>query len=298
MSSRLAWIPNEEDKEQIWDTASVRLSERSGRTARGAFTRPFLVPALSSQQADKGALSPDTDATQELIDISIHEPALTADNLGLKTWASSYVLACKWETLLARVPTINTCRSTSGAGGLLLELGAGTGLVGIAAAAVLGARVLLTDLPEITDNLAKNVHTNHASIADSHGTTSVAILDWTQPGQIIHVGGQTQMCPLPGQSANATVIVAADPIYSMDHPPLLVNAIKYHLSREANAVVVIGLPLRESYTAERLELRTQLAGMGLKLLFEETDFGADDWGEEDGDAPNQVECSTTVWTWR
>ena len=85
VASPLIWIKDDEAKEKIWETASQRLSERSGRTGRGDLTRTFNIPLGS---ADMGDLA-----------ITLHEPALQADNLGLKTWASSYLLAKRLVSL-------------------------------------------------------------------------------------------------------------------------------------------------------------------------------------------------------
>ncbi|KAI3462480.1 hypothetical protein Pfo_019143 [Paulownia fortunei] len=68
----------------------------------------------------------------------------------------------------------------------LLELGSGTGLVGIAAAALLGASVTVTDLPHVLPNLQFNVNAN-AGILELHGgAVDVAALSW---GDIQHMEG-------------------------------------------------------------------------------------------------------------
>ncbi|PSK53853.1 Protein-lysine N-methyltransferase rrg1 [Elsinoe australis] len=306
VSSRLAWIDDDADKEQIWDTASVRLSERSGRTAMGALTRAFPVPLIHDGETGDvaGPASDGSDEDSPQVDISIHEPALTADNLGFKTWAASYVLARNWRNLLHNVPSIELCQyQKHKQPDLMLELGAGTGLVGLAAAAVLGVRILLTDLPLISSNLARNVKDNAASIKVAGAEASVAVLDWSQPEDVLpvqlddvndhkefsHATVKTE------QGLDAIVVVAADPIYSMEHPILLVNAIKRHLTRRPEARVIIGIPIREAYVEERALFRKQMVIIGLELAFEEKEIGLDDWGSDD--APNEVECSTTVWKW-
>ena len=88
----------------------------------------------------------------DLIEIKVHEPALTGDNLGLKTWDPSYLLTYRlWQLRhMGKLRRLPQSTETS-----MLELGAGTGLVGIAAAAILGAGVVLTDLPDIAPKLAK-----------------------------------------------------------------------------------------------------------------------------------------------
>ncbi|XP_072988554.1 uncharacterized protein [Typha latifolia] len=60
----------------------------------------------------------------------------------------------------------------------ILELGSGTGLVGIAAAAVLGARVTLTDLPHVLPNLRFNAQSNASAIASNGGEIEVRQLRW------------------------------------------------------------------------------------------------------------------------
>ncbi|KAG8630111.1 hypothetical protein KVT40_001730 [Elsinoe batatas] len=307
VSSRLAWIHDDAEKEKIWDTAAVRLSERSGRTAMGSFTRTFLVP-LSAQllQSLEGEFGVQEETAAEEVphvEISIHEPALTADNLGFKTWAASYVLARNWASLATKIPAVQSCRHGHTAQTeLMLELGGGTGLVGIAAAAVLGVRILLTDLPLIASNLARNVRDNSEIVEAAGATADVAVLDWSQPGILLQVqdGGDTHeqfihAAAKPTTSLEALVIVAADPIYSMDHPVLLASAIKYHLKRTPDARVIIGLPIREAFVEERTLFSEQMKLIGLELLLEEKEKGLDDWGSDD--APNEVECSTTVWKW-
>ncbi|PKA65990.1 L-galactono-1,4-lactone dehydrogenase [Apostasia shenzhenica] len=60
----------------------------------------------------------------------------------------------------------------------ILELGSGTGLVGIAAAAVLGARVTLTDLPHVLPNLEFNALANADLVAARSGSLSIRQLRW------------------------------------------------------------------------------------------------------------------------
>jgi protein N-lysine methyltransferase METTL21C len=55
----------------------------------------------------------------------------------------------------------------------ILELGSGTGLVGIAAAALLGAHVTLTDLPNVLPNLQYNAELNSSVISSRGGFISV-----------------------------------------------------------------------------------------------------------------------------
>lgn len=64
------------------------------------------------------------------------------------------------------------------------RLGAGTGLVGIAAAATWKCEVLLTDLPYIEVNLAYNVSKNVGIVESIGGRMATSVLDW-KVGNII-----------------------------------------------------------------------------------------------------------------
>lgn len=58
------------------------------------------------------------------------------------------------------------------------RLGSGTGLVGIATAALWKVPVVLTDLPEIQENLEFNVKLNLDTIHKAGGSASCNVLDW------------------------------------------------------------------------------------------------------------------------
>ncbi|EEF40865.1 protein N-lysine methyltransferase METTL21D [Ricinus communis] len=64
----------------------------------------------------------------------------------------------------------------------ILELGSGTGLVGIAAAVTLAANVTVTDLPHVISNLQFNVDANADTMALFGGTVNVAALRWGEEG--------------------------------------------------------------------------------------------------------------------
>ncbi|XVF62029.1 hypothetical protein PTKIN_Ptkin08bG0184200 [Pterospermum kingtungense] len=70
----------------------------------------------------------------------------------------------------------------------ILELGSGTGLVGIAAAVTLGANVTVTDLPHVIPNLQFNVDANSDVVAKKGGTIKVAPLRWGEDDDVEVVG--------------------------------------------------------------------------------------------------------------
>ena len=86
VSSPLSWLTSDAERDSVWETSSQRLSQRSGRTGMSSLTRAFTIPLPNTSRTDS-------------LEITLHEPALTEDNLGLKTWSSSYVLARLLPTL-------------------------------------------------------------------------------------------------------------------------------------------------------------------------------------------------------
>ncbi|KAK8246035.1 hypothetical protein IWZ00DRAFT_524709 [Phyllosticta capitalensis] len=245
IASDLRWIHDEDTKVEIWEAASIRLSERSGRTGMGAISRKFWIP-----------LSKDGDGE----DIQIHEPPLTGDNLGHKTWASSYLLAKK----LYRLADDRRLFPLEAGPRPALELGSGTGLVGLAAAAALGT--------QITENLDRNIESNRDILEEHNGSAFAATLDWTTPSDMIDAHHKLDN--------KFDLILAADPLYSPDHPGLLVQTIAFWLSRDESARV-------EDFVSK-------MQAIGLRICAEGYETGYDDWGGPNG--RKAVRCWWTVWS--
>ncbi|KVH92371.1 EEF1A lysine methyltransferase 3-like [Cynara cardunculus var. scolymus] len=70
----------------------------------------------------------------------------------------------------------------------ILELGSGTGVVGIAASAVLGADVTVTDLPHVLPNLKFNVDANSVVLAPRGGQVRVGALSWGNKEEMEAIG--------------------------------------------------------------------------------------------------------------
>jgi hypothetical protein len=126
---------------------------------------------------------------------SIREPPLTGDNLGLKTWGTAFTIAKKLDDLRTKYFSHLFYRQASSM--QVLELGSGTGLVGIAAAAIWGVHVQLTDLPEIQANLSFNVLQNTQVVEAQGGHIGSSVLDWKDPSSFD--GSGFQVC-LPNPS--------------------------------------------------------------------------------------------------
>ncbi|KAL8044891.1 hypothetical protein ABFX02_08G075900 [Erythranthe guttata] len=113
----------------------------------------------------------------------------------------------------------------------ILELGSGTGIVGIAAAALLGAKVTATDLPHALPNLQFNVAAN-AGIFEPHGgAVEVAALQWGEKKDMEAIGGRDQY----------DLILGSDVVYH-DHlyEPLLETLKFFLLGTDRKMVFVMG----------------------------------------------------------
>lgn len=206
--------------------------------------------------------------------IDLFEPSLTEDNLGLKTWTSSLLLARRLPSLRHHLP--KNCER-------ILELGSGTGLVGIAASVLWDVDVLLTDLPEIVPNLQKNVTSNMHLLKSTGRKPLAESLDWADASDAPQF-----------EQDRFSLIVVADPIYSPEHPRLLVDAVVRWIRGDVGSRLIVELPLRRGYEKERKDLRERLVRAGMEVVEEGTEIGYDDWQGVDG-RPAEVECWWGVW---
>lgn len=250
ISHNLSWVTTP-DRETVMKLASLRLAENCGRTAQPEIIREISIPYLEKK-------------------IFLKEPSLTADNLGLKTWGSSFILGCR----LARDANSHHAEGISHSlskyvllkssylHGSVLELGAGTGLVGIVSC-LLGYSTTLTDLPEITPNLRDNVDLNGVR------NNIVLDLDWTTPTNFLRKYPDAQF----------TTIILSDPLYSSKHHISIVNMINTFLKKDHLSRVLIEIPKRRRYENERDSLWKLMDENGYVAVEDDIESGFDDFGE-------------------
>lgn len=110
----------------------------------------------------------------------------------------------------------------------ILELGSGTGMVGIAAAAILGAHVTVTDLSHVIPNLKFNAEANLNTVGLNGGKVEVAALGWGVEEEMEAIKEKDQY----------DIILGSDVVYH-DHlyEPLL-QTLKFFLLGEQTKEVV------------------------------------------------------------
>ena len=241
VSSPLAWLDDDDHKEELWTLASKRMSERCGRTAMGEVVRRW--PFSGDERAR---------AAPEDFELVIREPALTGDSLGFKTWGSSYVLARHLPRLAATSLFRAFDESLGQPAPNVLELGSGTGLLGLAAAALWKVPVALSDLPNIVPNLKSNADQNSDLVARRGGALAVGALTWGGSGPDDVDEG------LFGESNQFKIVLAADPLYDDNHPSLLASAICEHLALGSDSFAVVMVPQRDPTTVRLLSSFKQM----------------------------------------
>ncbi|KAK4694732.1 hypothetical protein P7C71_g2897, partial [Lecanoromycetidae sp. Uapishka_2] len=292
VSNPLAWIETDLTREKIWEAASKRLSERSGRTAMPSVSRIFTINIPASIVREDGLRQ---------LKIELHEPSLTGDNLGHKTWVASYLLATQLPTLLPRHFPMITIQDSDDRP-LILELGAGTGLVGLAASGLFSSLISLTDLDTIVPNLRYNIEKNKHLTADTKSDVYASKLDWEDAAKEAQERKRRAQGSLQEyryiddtDKYKYDIIFAADSLYAVEHVDWLIKTMSSFLRKRSRSRIFVCLPLRpgSKYPGR---FRESLGFEGFEVIEEGRMIGYDDWKTESGEA-EEVECWWSVWKW-
>jgi predicted nicotinamide N-methyase len=120
-------------------------------------------------------------------------------------------------------------------GARVLELGAGTGLLGLALAHAVGARVVLTDLPHVCANIAANVRANSLP-PGAPGSVTVLPYAWS---------GVADAAVLAAGGGAFDAILGTDVAYSEElNPVLLASAAAFAGAGGSRAAVLFANELR------------------------------------------------------
>ena len=206
------------------DAAASLLGSFAGEDEEEAVTRSFTFP-ISSGSSEARA-----------VHVELNDAPLLSDDhtsVGLQSWGSSIRLA---ERMCLDPSAFGLAQ-----GQRILELGAGTGLLSIAAAKLLappssessspGATVVATDYhPHVLDNLRDNISTNFPSSSFPHSFVEVLPLDWQNP-------------VFEGSLADKfDCILAADVVYHPDHARWIKACVEHLLATDGLFWLII--PLR------------------------------------------------------
>ncbi|KAF5463989.1 hypothetical protein F2P56_014107 [Juglans regia] len=124
------------------------------------------------------------------IDSTLLIRQLPSQGLSFQLWPAATTLVTLLDQHRCQ-PTNNPLSSTLLGHGHplnILELGSGTGLVGIAAAATLGANVTVTDLPHVIPNLLFNAEANADVLTANGGAIRVEPLRWGEADDVKLIG--------------------------------------------------------------------------------------------------------------
>ena len=205
-------VPEEEDaRAALVDAAASLLASFSGDqeaddAPEDGLTRTFTFPTPGG-----GAVS-----------VSLNDAPLSNTDhtsVGLQSWGSAIVFA---ERMCAAPAAFRFAPHTR-----VLELGAGTGLLSLAAAQLQPtAHIVATDYhPAVLANLATN--------AAGHANVAVCALDWQQPS-----------CA-PPLDAPFDVVLAADVVYHPEHARWIARCVAHLLARDRGVFWLI-IPVRST----------------------------------------------------
>ncbi|OZJ06226.1 hypothetical protein BZG36_00819 [Bifiguratus adelaidae] len=222
----------------LQERAAALTAHLSGRGASGAITRVWRFPRR------KG------DVHGNAIEVSIHEPGYVGDDLGFKTWGAAPFLGRKLvqDSVIA---DISSCR--------ILELGTGTGLVGLVCAKLGANTVILTDYhPNVLVNVAKNVSLN--LVREPVTRIGVVKLDWRD---VRH--SRTDVHGALKEPFD--VVIGSDLLYEIEHAQLIPLVTKKHLKKGRKCHFLV--PLRCSHQEEVRVFEAEMAKAGFKAVHTE-----------------------------
>ncbi|KAK8113818.1 uncharacterized protein PG998_001691 [Apiospora kogelbergensis] len=231
------------------------------------------------------------------IPVVIVEAACRAENLTLTTWSSSVVISNtlhKLDIPLAQLRADGSPASGAHHGYKILELGAGTGLTGLSAACIWGSRALLTDLPTIVPGLQANIDANTSLFQDQGAGAGCGTLDWNAPSDLfIYDSASASEVKVAITDDNKfPLVMAADTMYTEDHPELLTRTIATCLSRSKDARAVTCWPQRVCYLEPLREFWRLMEERGLVVAQEGQEY-ADFEGLDD-----EPLHEWSVWRWK
>ncbi|XP_021304260.1 methyltransferase-like protein 22 isoform X2 [Sorghum bicolor] len=182
-----------------------------------------------------------------------HGVTSSLKSVGLQVWKAALLLA---DFVLHK-----SFSSSNFDGVTAIEIGAGTGLVGLALAPV-ARRIFVTDRgTDILDNCLANVHINSGMLKFDEAKVCVRELDWktswpppvgtydpSDPSRYLWSASEVE------EAEKATVLFAADVIYSDDLTDLFFDTVKKLMSSGAKKVLYLALEKRYNFSLDELDV--------------------------------------------
>ncbi|GAA5899681.1 uncharacterized protein JCM6883_005953 [Sporobolomyces salmoneus] len=231
----------------------------------------YILPSPSTSSSSSATL------TSNLV--RIHNHTLVSSTTGHRTWGSAPILARR----LALSPERYFPLSSSSSPLRVLELGAGTGLVGLAALSTLSrlglsnAVVTLSDGGEsnvdeistsgVLDNLRRNVKNHVNQLGTSAVHAQVETLSWDDYNPQLDLGGKQENDSrrIVPEEKRYDVILGADLVYESKQAESLWNAVAAHLrfpskssstSTQSPPALHLVIPLRPTHVNESIAVDT------------------------------------------
>ncbi|KAL9244647.1 hypothetical protein vseg_018405 [Gypsophila vaccaria] len=177
-----------------------------------------------------------------------HNITSTIPSVGLQVWRAELILA---DYVLHKM----FCSSIFD-GVVAIELGAGTGMVGILIARVAEAVYITDHGTEILDNCATNVQMN-SGMFRSESSVKVRELDWLSPWPPLNFEASTRYSWTPSEVeevGRASVLLAADVIYSDELTDAFFSILKKLMCQDSEKVLYLALEKRYNFTVDDLDV--------------------------------------------
>ncbi|KAG1327120.1 methyltransferase-like protein 22 [Cocos nucifera] len=210
-----------------------------------------------------------------------HNITSSLGNVGLQVWRAALVLT---DFVLHKSLSSSDFNDI-----IALELGAGTGLVGIALARV-ARTVFITDRGmEVLDNCAANVQLNSSLLKFHEPSIHIRELDWKEawPPNLQTCDFSSQQRTIYSwasseieEAERATLLLAADVIYSDELTDSFFGILERLMSQGSEKVLYLALEKRYNFSLEELDV---VANGSISLFF--PSGGAEYGGHDDASLP-------------
>ncbi|KAI9648556.1 Protein-lysine N-methyltransferase rrg1 [Ciborinia camelliae] len=233
-------------------------------------------PTLESELAVRIELTMETDSAMKNNSITSQNETIGGDMIAVSGLAVE-------SDVMHQGPVANSVPHE----GRILELGSGTGLLGLTAAMLWNKSTILTDLPDIVPNLEVNLKRNGFD-QTSDTIASAAVLDWSNAEDSV----------VFNQNPNNKfeIVLVADPLYDSHQPSLLAGVITKFLKHNEESRVLVSVPLRDNATkALKNDFEGLMSTQGYQLVASGMERCFDDWEESEQDESDGVYCWWGIW---